>query len=283
MSFASIPSITAQEIADRYDVVLLDSYGVLVHAGGPLPGAAAMLERLRRRGRAYFVVTNDASRLPGTSADRFVRFGLDVRAEQVITSGSLLAPYFAREGLGGARCMVLGPKDSRAYVAAAGGVVVPPDVAAGYDALVVCDDAGYPFLDTVDVAISALYRHFDRGDDVRLICPNPDLVYPKGENEYGFTSGGVALLLEAALRRRYPERDLAFARLGKPHPPMFEEALRRAGEGRAIMIGDQLETDVAGARRAGIDAALVTTGVTRTAALHPDAPCAPTYLLDRLQ
>ena len=54
---------------------------------------------------------------------------------------------------------------------------------------------------------------------MRLILPNPDLIYPRGEHSFGIAAGGVALLFEAALRRRYPGRDdLAFVRLGKPQP-----------------------------------------------------------------
>lgn len=277
-------SIRVAELVEDYDVFLLDAYGVLVHAGGALPGAAAFIRRLRREGKRFFVVTNDASRLPETSARRYQSFGLEVEVEQVITSGSLLRPYFERARLEGARCMVLGPPDSVRYVEEAGGRVLDADADQRYEAFVVCDDAGYPFLDTLDTALSALYRHFDRGDAPHLVLPNPDLIYPRSEDLYGFTSGAVAMLLEAALARRYPERGLVFARLGKPHAPVFEEARRRAGAGRAVMIGDQLETDIAGARRAGIDAVLLGTGVTRWQdigrELRPDER--PTHLLDGL-
>ena len=109
-----------------------------------------------------------------------------------------------------------------------------------------------------------------------MILPNPDLIYPAGAGAYGFTSGAVALLLEAALARRYPERAPRFTRLGKPHAPLFDEARRRLGGDRLLMIGDQLETDIAGALAAGIDAALVVTGVTR----WRRALVVPTYLLE---
>jgi HAD superfamily hydrolase (TIGR01459 family) len=250
---------TVRALIDGYDVLLLDAYGVLVHAEGAMPGAADVLAAIAAAGKRFFVVTNDASKLPETGAARYRSFGLPIDPEHMITSGMLLA----RTGLDGARCMVLGPPDTERYVEQGGGVVVAPDEDASYDAVVVGDDAGYPFLDTLDIALTALYRHLDRGDAVRLILPNPDLLYPKSETRYGFTAGGAAMLLEAALARRYPARELRFERLGKPHRPIFDEARRRAGTDKVVMVGDQLETDIAGAIGAGIDAALLDTGVSR--------------------
>ena len=266
-------------LVKRYENILLDAYGVLVDSVGPLAAASTILEVIGEAGRSFFVVTNDASRLPATCAERFRSYGLDIAAEQVITSGSLLVSHFAAEGLQGARTKVLGPADSATYVRQAGGEVVPLGADVDCDAIVVCDEAGYPFLATVDDVLSGLYRQLDRGESVALIQPNPDLIYPKQNGTYGYTSGAATLLLEAGLARRYPRRELAFRRLGKPHRPIFDEARRRAGSDSLLMFGDQLETDIAGARAAGIDAVLVSTGVTRWQEADLGAALAPTYLL----
>jgi HAD superfamily hydrolase (TIGR01450 family) len=55
--------------------------------------------------------------------------------------------------------------------------------------------------------------------------------------------------------------------IGKPSPLMFNIALQRAGctRNEAVMIGDQADTDLAGASRAGIDAILVTSGIDQSA------------------
>ncbi len=273
----AIESLTPEELVDRYDTILIDAYGVLVDSFGPVTGAHRLLDAVAATGREFFVVTNDASRLPETAARRFADAGLAIEAGQVITSGSLIAGHFAANDLHGARSAVLGPSDSEAYVRAAGGRVVPVRADGEYDAVIVCDEAGYPFLETVDEIMSALYRHFDLDREVALILPNPDLVYPKQGGRYGFTSGGAVLLLEAALARRFPERASEFVRLGKPHRPIFDEARRRASSDRMVMLGDQLETDIAGARAAGIDSALVTTGISRENAARGELR--PTFLL----
>jgi ribonucleotide monophosphatase NagD (HAD superfamily) len=105
----------------------------------------------------------------------------------------------------------------------------------------------------------------DAGRTPRLLLPNPDLVYPRGDGAFGFASGTVACMFEQALRARYPTRtDLGFVRLGKPHPAIFEAAERRSGTRNMVMIGDQLDTDIRGARDFGIDSALIEGGVSVT-------------------
>jgi HAD superfamily hydrolase (TIGR01450 family) len=272
------PEITVDQLIERYAVLLLDAYGVLVSSAGALPGAADFIAGLNRRGTPYFILTNDASKLPATSARRYRGFGLAIDEARFITSGQLLEDHFAREGLTGARCVVLGPRDSVEYVERAGGRPVSP--ATEFDVLVVADESGFPFLETVDGVLSALFRAFDAGRTVHLVCPNPDLVYPSG-NGFGIASGSVAGMLEAVLALRYPRRDLRFARLGKPNRAIFEAALRRSGTRDMVMVGDQLETDIRGARAFGIDAVLVMTGVTEDVAGVP-ADVRPTAVLSSL-
>ena len=280
----TIPTIIdAPALLERYDGLLLDAYGVLVDAAGALPGARELVVAARARGLRTIVVTNDASRSPSTAAARLTGLGLDFSAEDVVTSGSLIAGHMARAGLTGCRCAVLGTADSRGYVADAGATVVDLSDDTDIDALAVCDDAGYPFLAGAEAALSALYRRLDRGRPVALILPNPDLIYPKSGGRFGFTAGAIALLLEAGLERRYGAAAPRFARLGKPAPLLFEEACRRLGaeRQRVVMIGDQIETDIAGAHAAGIDAALLENGVSRWRGDGSEV-ATPRWLLARL-
>jgi HAD superfamily hydrolase (TIGR01450 family) len=255
----AIPRTTIDALIERYDTLLFDAYGVLVHAGGAMPGAPALVAQLNAIGKPYFLVTNDASKLPATAAERFARFGLPIPAERIVTSGELVIDYFREHRLDGARCAVLGTRDSVRYVELAGGEPVATD--APFDVLVVADETGYPFLQAVDDALTALLQRLDAGGEVHLVLPNPDLIYPRGTDSFGIAAGSVALMLEAALQRRFGPGAPRFARLGKPAAHLYHAALARAGSAHAVMLGDQLETDIAGAVAAGIDSALVTTGV----------------------
>jgi HAD superfamily hydrolase (TIGR01450 family) len=270
---------TIGALLDRHDGLLIDAYGVLVDAGGLLPGAAALLAELARRGKPYAIVTNDASRSIATWVARFAAHGVAVAADRIVTSGSLLPAYFRDRGLIGARTCVLGTADSVAYVREGGGVPVALRPGMELDALAVCDDSGTPFVEGIELAFSAVVRAVQAGRAPALVLPNPDLVYPKGRGEFGYTAGAMALLIEAALARRFPGRDLRFEHLGKPAAPLFREACRRVGTDRVVMIGDQLETDIAGAQAAGIDAALLA-GVSHW---EPTSGIAPNYLLATIE
>jgi HAD superfamily hydrolase (TIGR01450 family) len=255
-----IPEITIDQILERYAVLLLDAYGVLVHSTGALPGASEFIDRLKRSGKAYYLLTNDASKLPETAAARYCRFGLPLDAERIITSGTLLQRYFAEHQLAGARCVVLGPQDSRRYVEMAGGRVV--SATDRFEVLVICDEAGFSFLETVDAVLTGLFYKIERQETFHLVLANPDVIYPKADGGFGITSGSIAIILEAALQRRYPNgRGMRFVRLGKPEAAIFEEALRRSGTRDMVMIGDQLETDIRGADAFGLDSVWIAGGV----------------------
>lgn len=278
---SEVPEITASELIDHYDAILLDSYGVLVDSAGALEHAAAFVGALRDAKKHHLVLTNDASRLIETAEARYRGLGLPIDADHILTSGQLLERYFEIEGLRGAHCAVLGPEDSRKQVVRAGGRVFAPEQEA--EVLVVCDDEGYAFLPTLERVLGWLYARIDRGDPLRLILPNPDLVYPKGPGLVGLTAGAVGHTIEAALRVRFGERAPTFERLGKPHAPMFDRArqlLGLPGDAAIAMVGDQLATDIAGALDAGVDAVLVGTGLTNVDAI-PDGP-RPTWILRNL-
>lgn len=274
---------SVDELVARYQVFLLDAYGVLVTTRGALAGAGAFLDRLTREGREWLIVSNDASRSIEASTIRYLEFGLPVTPDRILTSGALLSAHFEREGLAGAHCVVLGTADSRDYVRNAGGIVVGP----GDDRASVCvvcgvyDEPGAPFLDVVNQTISLILRRLGRGDSMRFILPNPDIVYPSDVSAFSFTAGGLAALLEAVIRLRDPEGVCQFEPLGKPFAPMFEAALDRLGrpdKRTVVMVGDQLVTDVIGASRAGIDSVLIETGVSRRTDLAR-ARVSPTWVL----
>jgi ribonucleotide monophosphatase NagD (HAD superfamily) len=145
----------------------------------------------------------------------------------------------------------------------------------------ICDDAGYDMRRTIDNVITTLFRRFDRDEATYLCVPNPDLLYLRGEHAYGITAGSVALIVEAALKLRFPGAGHRFERLGKPHAPMFERAMTRIGgiqREQVVMLGDQLVTDIQGANDFGIDSVLVTTGISRVGS-QAHVAAAPTYTL----
>jgi len=283
-----VPSRTStRDLLDRYDGVLLDIYGVMLDASGALPGAHAFIAELERREKPYAFVSNDASRSQATYVEKFAALGFSIEPGRVITSGSLLPGYISAKNLAGARICVLGTSDSMDFVRQGGAEVVPLARGMDVDGIAVCDDAGFSFLDGMEWSLSALVRAVDAGRRPALILPNPDLIYPKGGGDLGFTAGAMALLLVAGLARRFPNQRLAFDHLGKPQPHLFREGARRLGIAvdRLVMIGDQLETDIAGAAAAGCASALLAGSISRwddELTIDEHRTASPTWLLDAL-
>lgn len=275
------PAIDLRTAAERYDALLLDAYGVLVHSSGAFDGAVACVDFLRRRNIPFWVVTNDASRLPGTAAEKYRGFGIDIDTERVLTSGQLLESYVRDQGLEGTSAAVLGTDDSEVYARRAGLDLVDPRERE-FDVFVLGDDVGFPFRETMDASVTRIIRRFDRNDPVALVVPNPDLIYQRGSDAYGIAVGALARMLEEILAERVPELEPTFDRLGKPHTPIYREAAERAGTDDVAMIGDQLATDVAGANRAGIDSILVSGGVTNLDAALASSDVRPDFVMESI-
>jgi HAD superfamily hydrolase (TIGR01450 family) len=274
--------IQLDSLLSHYYALLLDAYGVLVDKTGPLPGAMSLIDRLNSTGHPYLVLTNSASRLPETLAREFAEWKLNIPTERILTSGMLLAPYFREKGLRGSSCVVLGTHESRTYLTRAGGRVLPlgENVEAGV--VVIADQKGFQVMESMNRVLSLILRCMDTGQHPpELLLCNPDLIYPISSSRYGFTAGGLAAMLEAVLNERYAERGLSFFRLGKPHTPIFEEAMRRLGTQDLVMLGDQLATDILGANRVGIDSVLVRTGLARGGS-PSQCEAVPTWFIENL-
>ncbi len=276
-----IPRITTNQIIEQYDAILMDAFGVLVYQFAALPGAPEFIQKLNTAKKKYFILTNDSAHSIATSERRFTKFGFSLVPDCIITSGSLLVEYFRQNNLLGQGCAILGTKDSIQYVQNAGGITIPINEFDNWSVLVICDETGFPFLEYIEMALSALFFKIDQGKPIHLILCNPDCVYRKNANEFGITAGSIALILENALKMRYPNRqDLVFSKLGKPYLPIFQEALRRSGTKNMVMIGDQLAYDIRGAKNFGIPAILMGTGVTNLNTIQPNSLEVPDFILE---
>lgn len=276
-----LETITTDEIADRYDAVLLDSSGVLVDGQSALSGAADFLALLEARQTPWLVVTNDASRQPNDAAKGYQEKGLPIPKEQILSSGMMIVPYLCTKGVEAGPVCVLGPAGTRSYLTKAGYELVSP----GDDraqALIIGSIQGYDFIDGVRRSLSMLVRAFNQGRPVELICANPDFIFPASPGEVGFTAGAVAALFEASLQPRFPARIIEFARIGKPGPMLFERAKERFSGKKLLMVGDQLHTDILGAQEAGIDSVLITKDVVDLRAATRQMGVVPTYIMPSL-
>ena len=251
-------------IADRYDAFLFDLDGVLYRGADPVPMAAESLARLRSIGKRIAFVTNNSGRTPGAVAERLRSVGVEARPDEVETSALTTAAVLARRGVG--LVFVVGEAGLVEALTEAG-VRVLDGEPERVDAVVVGWDRGadYAKLRTASV----LVQH---GAD--LVATNPDASFP---SEDGTRWPGAGALL-AAIETTTGVRGEV---IGKPHPPLLLAALERAGGGRPLLVGDRLDTDIAGAAGLGWDSMFVLTGIDgREQAAASRAR--PTYVADDL-
>jgi HAD superfamily hydrolase (TIGR01450 family) len=276
-------NIRFAELRSRHAAVFFDAYGVLIDADGALPGAVEALATLNRHRQPFLVVTNDASRSGENAAARLQRLNFAIGPEQILSSGMMIAPALAETLHRGDRVVVLGTPDSAEYARAAGVEVVKASLTHPADAVIVADEGGFELLDTLDDVLSMLVTALQSGKRPRLLLANPDLIYPAGPGQFGVTAGSLALVLEHSLRRIVGPTAPVFEPLGKPSPRIFTEAIARVGTSDAVMIGDQLETDIIGAKSVGLAAALMLGGVTSLEAALGAGNDAPNYIMTSLE
>ncbi len=258
-------------LIDRYDAIAFDSYGVLVDGIDPLPGAIEATERISKRGKPWLLATNDASRLTDLRVEVMREQGFDIRVDQVISAGSLLQGYFLSQGILGTQCIATGHGDAVEFVRLAGcePVELNPDDDVS-TSLAIAGITGYDWAAATRDMFSLIIRRTDAGNPLKLVVPNPDVLYPDGVDRFSIGPGGLAEMLEIALSRRFGDVDaVKFAKLGKPYSPMFDAIKNRlsgdrlSGFAEVAFVGDQLHTDIAGANQAGLDSILIGTGITR--------------------
>ena len=250
-------------LATEYDVALLDLDGVAYRGSEAVAGAAAALVAARAAGMRLAFVTNNASRTPEVVAAHLTALGVTAAADEVVTSAQAVARILSARLPAGARVLVLGAAGLLREVVDAGFDVVrgaDDDPAAVVQGL--APEATYADLTeaTLAVARGALW-----------VAANLDSTMPTPR---GLVPGNGALVaVVATATGRTP------LVAGKPERALHDEAVRRSGAQRPLVVGDRLDTDIAGAVAVGAPSLLVLTGVTtRQDLLAAPLGLRPTYV-----
>ena len=260
------PIVSVDFLVENYDAIAFDSYGVLVDGIDPLPGAIEFTDRLSTLGKPWLLATNDASRLTDRRVQVMQEQGFGIEAYQVISAGSLLRYYFEQKGIVGTQCIATGFGDAVEFVRIGGcepvELRVDDDVSSS---LALAGISNYDWASATTDMLTLIIRRMDIDKPLHLVVPNPDVLYPDGVSRFSIGPGGLAVMIETALSRRFGDDDVVkFTKLGKPYAPMFNAIKDRLnGYEKVAFVGDQLHTDIAGANEAGLDSILIGTGITR--------------------
>ena len=242
--------------AGDYDVALLDLDGVVYVGPAAVPGVPEALTAAAAAGMRLGFVTNNAARTSEQVAAHLTELGVPAEPQDVITSSQAAASVVAELVGAGARVLPVGGPGVAAALIAAGLTVVhraedePAAVVQGYGR-----DVGWAQLAEAVVAVRGGARHVATNTDATI--PSPRGVLP---------GNGALVAVVSTVTGQQP------LVTGKPDPAMHAECVRRTGARRPLVVGDRLDTDIEGARRAGAASLLVLTGVATPADLLAARP-----------
>ena len=232
-------------LADRFDLALVDLDGVAYRGHEPIDGAAEGLTSARERGMRLVFVTNNASREPESVADQLTDLGIVTHASEVMTAAQAAAQLLRTRLPRGAKVLVVGGAGLVTAVRAAGYEVVhsaddePAAVAQGF-----APEVGWPQL--AEAAYADRSRRVARGVEPRPEPADRPRVRARNGSLVGAVQAATGVVPDSA---------------GKPSPTMYRMAVERVGARETLVIGDRLDTDLAGARAGGYIGLHVLTGV----------------------
>jgi len=241
-------------LAPLFDGFIVDQWGVLHDGSRPYAGAVECLERLREAGKHVVVLSNSGRReaanvrlmeqmgFPARLFDRLVSAGEDAR-EAIVARRS---PFHARLGR---RCFAFTRSGDRSILEGIGVDFVSAVGEADFLAAIGIDS---PRRNLADYE-AQLREGIARG--LPMICANPDIAR--------FHEGRL-VDATGVLARRYEELGGEVFYHGKPWPAIYASclaALPACAPGRVVAVGDSIEHDVLGARRAGLPSAFVAGGI----------------------
>src|SRR3954464_11736872 len=248
--------------AAGYDNVVCDMDGCLWIGDELTPRAAEAVAAIRQAGKGLCFVTNNPRRGAEDYVAKMWRLGLQASPSDVVTVGGATQHLLA-ETRQGKTAFVIGTETLRKHVTDAGlKVLNGTDLATRAEVVVVGGTEGWTFED-VRVAAMAARRNGD------LVATSLDPTYPMPHRPCPGAArrhppcplpAGLWPGTGAVVRAVEIASDRTAVVVGKPEPQLIISALDRLGDGRALMIGDRLDADVAAAAKAHIDAALVLTG-----------------------
>lgn len=226
--------------------ILFDMDGVLYNSEEPIAGARETLAWARERGIPYLFLTNTTSRSRRVLVEKLGRFGIPARVEEILTPCSAAAGWL-KAHVRGAAALFVRPAALEEFE----GVEWLPEDAESGAAAVVVGDLGEHWD----------YRLLNRA--FRLLHANPDAaLVALGMTRFWQAADGLRLdagPFVAALEFATGRKAVV---LGKPAREFYDAAAEKLGlaAGEIVMVGDDVETDIAGAQAAGLKTVLVKTG-----------------------
>jgi HAD superfamily hydrolase (TIGR01459 family) len=241
-----------QPLAERYDLILCDVWGVLHNGVKAYEAASDALTRFRAKGGRVVLVSN-APRPGASVGTQLDGFQVPRTAYDAIVTSGDLTRLAIQDRIDKVVHHIGPPRDMPIY----NGIDVRFGSIAEAD-YVVCSGFDNDEEETVEdyhPQLTAMRRR-----NLLMVCANPDLVVERGH---------MILPCAGTIALAYEEMGGEVFYAGKPHRPVYERALAVASDlaghpipkERVLAVGDAIRTDIAGAVGFGIDALMIARGI----------------------
>jgi len=250
-------------VEDKIAGVIFDLDGVLEFQGETYPGAVELLDFLRRRGICIRILSNSTLKSRRSCTENLNKKGFTIYQHEVITASFATARYL--ETLNPRSCWVMLKGEGLEEFH---NLRHDPD---NPEYIVLGDFRDEFNFQNLNRALRFLFK------GAKLVVMITESV-DNSMGELELTVGAYGKMLEdaAGIRATY---------IGKPNRYIFDITLDTMGNierSKILMMGDRIKTDILGARRAGLKAALVKTGEFRESDLESSA-IAPDYIFDSVR
>ncbi len=254
-----------KRLLDRFDHFLIDLDGVVYLGDQPTPCAPETFNALKEAGKRRLFITNDPRHTANDYARKLIRLGIPADPAEFLTSGRAAALYLENEGKTDRPIFVVGSDGLRPEIEAVGGRVLRGREGTAAAVVVV---GGHEHFSYQELKIASLA--IQRG--AAFIATNRDANFPMPDGLWPGT-GPIVAAIEVAT-------GVSPVVVGKPEKRIFEIALDLfPPNGRSVIIGDRLDSDILGGQRAGLATILVLSGCT-TAAMADRSPIRPDYVIE---
>ena len=232
----------------KIKALILDMDGVMWKGDSPIGDLPAIFEHIRLLGLKYAFATNNGTRTPEQYVKRLEGFGLHIDPWQVVTSSLGVAHLLAQKYPSGGPVFAIGEEGVLAALREKGFTPLSVEDAHQAQAVIMGIDHQICFEKMVEAAL--LVRQ-----GIPFFATNPDKTFPTPRGEIPGAGAWISVIVTAT--------GVEPVYAGKPSPYLIDLAVERLGTTKTstLIVGDRLETDIAGGQAAGCPVALVLSGV----------------------
>jgi 4-nitrophenyl phosphatase len=235
-------------LSTKIKALIIDMDGVIWKGDAPIGDLPAVFQRIHDRSIKYVFATNNSTKTSDQYVARLKEFGINAELWQVVTSSQAAAHVLAQTFPRGTKIFMIGEDGIRIPLEEKGFEIVSVENAPQAQAIVMGMDRSINFQKAAEAALLV-----QKG--IPFYATNPDKTFPTPRGLVPGAGAWISVITTAT--------NIEPIVAGKPFPFLMDLSLERLGTKKeeTLVIGDRLDTDIAGGQAVGCPTALVLSGV----------------------